>query len=562
MQKKIVYADDFVKDRMHAASGIQAAIHHARSIQADEVRFGEGTYNLDEWQRIETLSIAHDDGCGDIHEKDVHLLIEGMTGIALRGECLEDGSPGTIIAGSNNQKPDTLLPSILWATGSRHLTLRNLAFTRSPETASAGRVVAIHGSSLTVEVFEGLPIYDGMGAYCMNRFDLSDRSLQGASLTFGFGYDRRFKRTGERTLVLEDDNLSSILRVGDGVSWHQAGKTDFQLFFGECEDISLDNVRIFNSNSFALITEHCRNIRARRLVIKPDEGQLFTGSRDGWKIYRCSGKVELDECHFEGVRMDGQNVHSNFMVVEKMLSQRSLLCSCKYAPIPLESGSEMDFHDGTRIVRNLIGQWKIIGRYPVIHSRVDNETAGREVPGVSNFITMYEVSFKDEFEAFVSKGTLMTPSCWEPESYICRNTVFKNIAGAGQLLRCKDVHIEGCRYENMMNAGILMGAELDTHSEGGHAINIVIRGCEFDNCGFKPRYGRFGGACIAIKSQGFNDPHNRNVLIEGNLFKNSSIAVEVRDASDVLIRSNSYEEIRERYVIDSETTAGIRISDC
>jgi polygalacturonase len=139
--------------------------------------------------------------------------------------------------------------------------------------------------------------------------------------------------------------------------------------------------------------------------------------------------------------------------------------------------------------------------------------------------------------------------------------VFRNIAGAGQLLRCKDVHIEGCSYENMMNAGILMGAELDTHSEGGHAINIVIKDCRFDNCGFKPRYGRFGGACIAIKSQGFNDPHNRNVLIEGNLFRNSSIAVEVRDASDVLIRSNIYEGIRERYVIDSETTTDIRISD-
>lgn len=561
MQKKIVYADDFVKDRMHSASGIQAAVDHARSIQADELRFGEGTYNLDEWQRIETLSIAHDDGCGDIHEKDVHLLIEGMTGITLRGERLEDGSPGTILAGSNSRIPDTLLPSILWATGSGNLTLRDLAFTRSPETASAGRVVAIHGSILTIEVSEGLPIGDGMGAYCMNRFDLTDRSLQGASLTFGFGYDRRFIKTGERTLVLEDDDLSSILRVGDGVSWHQSGKTDFQLFFGECENIRLDNVRIYNSNSFALITEHCRNIRARRLVIKPDKGQLFTGSRDGWKIYRCSGKVELDECHFEGVRMDGQNVHSNFMVVEKLLSSKSLVCSCKYAPIPLEEGSEMEFHDGTRIVRNRIEEWKTTGRYPVVHSRRDSDTAGAEVPGATNYITMYEVSFECDLEAFVTKGTLLTPECWEPESYICRNTVFRNIAGAGQLLRCKDVHIEGCSYENMMNAGILMGAELDTHSEGGHAINIVIKDCRFDNCGFKPRYGRFGGACIAIKSQGFNDPHNRNVLIEGNLFRNSSIAVEVRDASDVLIRSNIYEGIRERYVIDSETTTDIRISD-
>ena len=562
MQKKIVYADDFVKDRMHAASGIQAAIDHARSIQADEVRFGEGTYQLDEWRTIETYSIAHDDGCGDIHEKDVHLLLEGMEGITLKGSCLEDGSPGTILAGSNNLIPDTLLPSILWISGSKNITIRNLAFARNPETASSGKVVAVHGSVLTVEVFKGLPCNDGMGAYCMNRFDLADKSLQGASLTIGFGFDKRFRKTGERLLTLEDDNLAAILRVGDGVSWHQTGKTDFQLFFGDCENIRLDNVRIFNSNSFAVLTEHCRTIRAHRLVLKPREGQLFTGSRDGWKIYRCSGKIMLDECHFEGVRMDGQNVHSNFMVVETILSSRSMLCSCKYAPIPLEAGSEMEFHDGTRIVQNRIENWQITGRYPVVHTKRDSETAGAEVPGVANYITMYEISFKDDFEPFVTKGTLMTPGCWEPESYSCKNTVFRNIAGAGQLLRCSDVHIEKCTYENIMNAGILLGAELDTHSEGGHAINIVIKGCKFDNCGFKPRYGRFGGACIAIKSQGFNDPHNRNVLIEGNTFRNSSIAVEVRDASDVNIRANSYEEIMERYVIDSATTSDIRISDC
>lgn len=561
MQKKIVNADDFVRDRMHSSSGLQEAINYAKSIKADELRLGEGTYYLDDHITIETYSIAHDDGCGDIHEKDVHLLLQGLDGIVITGACLEDGSPGTILAGYNSLKPDSLLPSIMWAVDSINLTIRNLAFTRSPETASAGKVIAVHGSEITVEVFEGLLCIDGMGAYCMNRFDLSDRSLQGASLTIGFGFDTRFAKTGDRTLVLEDEHLASILRVGDGISWHQTGKTDFQLFFGGCTNLKFQNIRICNSNSFAVLTENCKNISAHNLVIKPGKNQLFTGSRDGWKIYRCSGRIQLDECHFEGVRMDGQNVHSNFMVVEKLIAPKRMLCSCKYAPIPLEDGTEMEFHDGTRTVRNRILKWQVVGRNPVVHVKRDSDTAGAEVPGVSNYMTLYEVHFDDDFEAFVSKGTLMTPLCWEPESYICNNTVFRNIAGAGQLLRCGDVHIEKCTYENMMNAGILMGAELDTHSEGGHAVNIVIRGCRFDNCGFKPRYGRFGGACIAIKSQGFNDPYNRNIILEGNSFHRSSIAIEVRDASNVVMRSNIFEDIIERHVIDSSSTSDIRIED-
>lgn len=554
-----IHVDEFIKDNSDAAQGIREAIRYAKEHKKRELLFGEGTYNLTDAITIETVSIAHDDGCGDVHEKDCHLILEELKDFTLRGMVSEDGTPLTVLAGYNSQITQALLPAIIWAISCNNLTLKNIAFTRDPETASAGIVSAIEGDTILVDVFDGLPCYDNMGAYCMNRFDLQNKSLLGASLTFGFGFDTKFIREGERRLSLTDASIAKSVNVGDGISWHQAGKTDFQLFFGNCTNLILDNVRIYNTNSFAIITENCRNIIANRLVIKPRGNQLFTGSRDGWKVYRCSGDIHLDHCHIEGVRMDGQNMHSNFMIVQEVLSDHSVLCSCKYAPIPLTSEYKMEFYHGTKIYENEIEQWEFSGGFSTQSVQTEESTAGAAVVGSTNHTTLYKIQFKNPLHNFVQKGCLMTPLCWEPESYICKNSSFHNIAGAGHLLRCGEVMIEQCQYKNLMNAGILMGAEFDTHCEGGHAVNVKITDCLFDHCGFKPRYGEFGCGCIAIKSQGFEEPLNQHITIERNQFLNSKIALEIRDAQDVLMKENRFENIKHSYIIEEKSTKDIVI---
>nr|WP_171645461.1 hypothetical protein [Paenibacillus phytorum] len=94
-----------------------------------------------------------------------------------------------------------------------------------------------------------------------------------------------------------------------------------------------------------------------------------------------------------------------------------------------------------------------------------------------------------------------------------------------------------------MNPGILLGAELPTHAEGGHATNIQIEDCEFDHCGFHPRYGAEG--CIGIKSAGFE------------LFKNSVIGVHAIDADEVVVKNNRFENVDQPLVVRSGITGRI-----
>ena len=110
-------------------------------------------------------------------------------------------------------------------------------------------------------------------------------------------------------------------------------------------------------------------------------------------------------------------------------------------------------------------------------------------------------------------------------------------------MRISHLLIENCRYKNMMNAGIMLGAEFPTHHEGGNCEDAVIRDCEFDNCGFAARYGTVG--CIGVNSSGFSTAVNHNIRIENCEFKNSDVGVDLHCAYDVRIRNCRYENLGE-----------------
>lgn len=562
----MVHVDSFIADRKHAADGIRKAIEYARAAGESVVSFSAGDYFLTDTVRIETASIAHDDGCGDIHEKDCHIVLDGLDHLTFQGQVDADGKPATRLVGCHDQAIQAQIPSILWATNCPGLTLANLTFTRAPQTAFRGLIESVSDGKIRVNVTSSDDIPDVMGAYCMNRFDPAQNRLVGESLTIGFGYDRRFVKTGPHTAVLEDPDLAEKLSIGEGLSWHMSGLTDFLVFIGGCDGLSLTNIRVENTNSYAMMTENCEGIHAERVILAPADNLFFTGPRDGWKIYRCSGEIVVENSVFEGFRMDAQNIHSNFFILESLQDDQTAVFSCKYAPIPLKDGTTLRLRpEGMPEMYTDIQTWRFLPGKMVETRQAEDSSAGRAVVGKSNHITRYEVQFdrplNDQLRSVMTEGMLAEPLCWEPERYICRNNVFRNIAGAANLVRCRHVNIEGNLYENLMCAGVLIGAEFDTHCESSHGKDIRIAGNTFRNIGFKPRYGSYGCAAVAVKSQGFSAPVNEDIIIEDNRFEDCDLAIELWDASKVLIRNNRYTNIGRRLFADGLTTRKIQCEE-
>lgn len=503
------------------AARIRAAIQNAAETHADFVVFEPRRYHLYSTIIFATEGFEHDAGSASHDSKECHIVIQGTRNLTLLGALDEAGNPATVLAGYNDNEVHGYLPAILWCEDNIGLSIQNMAFTREPAYSSAGVVVAKDDTTIWVNVFEGNPCYDGMGCYCMNRFNPETKALTGESVTYGYGAGALWKLEGAGLLSLCSADVASKVSVGEHVSWHQGAQTDFQTYFARCDHLQLSNVRTLNANGFAMLTEACRHITADRVVFKPDGNRLFTAPRDAWKIFKCSGEIRIDRMQIEGVRMDGQNMHSNWLVLKQVADSREALFFCHHTFAKLEIGSTVELHHEEEIYRLQIAAW----------SHESKQDRGNH----------YRIRFEQPLPDTAKEGMLGSASCWEPDRYLCTNSTFTNIAGAGHLVRYDHVHILNCKYTNTMNPGILLGAELPVHAEGGHATDIVIKDCEFDNCGFFPRYGASG--CIGIKSAGFSGRFNTNILIMNNLMKNSEIGVHAVDAHHVHLIGNTFANI-------------------
>ncbi|MCM3627037.1 hypothetical protein M3194_06635 [Paenibacillus glycanilyticus] len=517
--ERSIYVKDFTDG--DDASRIRAAIERAIAAGAAKVVFEPGRYILQSTVIFETEGFEHDASSTEAGFKDCHIVVQGARGLTLQGAVDEQGEPATVLVGYNDGRIHGYLPSILWCEDCEELTLNSLAFTREPNFASAGVIIHKDDRHTVVEVFEGNRCEETMGAYCMNRFDPGTGALTGESVTYGYGTEKPWVRTGERQLTLEDADVASKVRVGEFLSWHQGARTDFQTYFARCNDLQLSNIRTLNANGFAMLAESCRGISAERVVFRPDGNKLFTAPRDAWKLFKCSGEIHISGMHIEGVRMDGQNMHSNWLELEQIVHKREAVFYCKYTFAPLITGSTVECHIGEDTFPLTVADWKHEAKRGLGH--------------------LYRIQFHEDLPVGTANGMLAAAACWEPDRYVCKDSSFINIAGAGHLVRYDHLYLLNNLYKNTMNPGVLLGAELPVHSEGGHATDIMIKDCEFDNCGFFPRYGAAG--CIGIKSAGFSGKYNKNIMIVNNVMRNSEIGVHCLDGDEVYVIRNTFDHV-------------------
>ena len=540
--EKTIYIKDYVTLPCEdAAPGIAKAIIDAKKCNAEKIEFEAGIYKLKTFTEFKTDQTAHDAGAELKSTKEIYVLFNELSNITICGKTDENGNPLTVLEGGNNLKLHDLLPSILWIDNGENIKVENFKFRRNPEFASAGEVVSVEDNTVTIKVFEGNPCYDGMGTHCMNKFT-PDGDLDGESLSYGPGLSGQvFKLVGNRLLSVTSERVASMVKIGDIVTFHQGAKTDFQCFFGNINNLTLKNLHTTNSNGFAHLAFNIHNLNIIDVKFKPEGNQYFTAPRDAFKLHKCSGNILVDGMYIEGVRMDGQNMHSNYIFPFEVISKDTIRLFTRYSYLPIFEGTDMEIYSGNDMTAVKIKKCVYEGPY---------EKDG--IPG-----QLFCVTFEEEIPYTVTEDTLFLASCWEPDLYTCKNSHFKNIAGAGHLSRIDHMRISDCTYKNMMNPGIMMGTEFPTHVEGGHVTDTVISGCTFDNCGKTARYDAVG--CISIKSAGLPGPNNKDITIENCTFKNSPIGIDINDAYNVTVKNCNFMDVEQKICTDFSTSEKICI---
>lgn len=490
-----------------------------------------GELTLKKTLSFRTKAISHDDGCGDVEEKEAHIFIKGRKNFTLKGS----GKGETVLLAHNDGMAQTLKPSVLWCEECDGLRIENLSFGFDSPTTFFGTVTGKEEDKILIK--PGHDDYPSvLPCYCMNRF--CNGALTGPSLTIGFGLDKTMKKRDDGLFVLEDKEIAGKVAIADNLSWHLSGLTDFLIYIGNMRNLTLNNIRVFDASGFGILTESVENIDADHVVIKPREGYQSV-SRDGWKIFRCSGNVSVTSSHFEGTRMDGQNVTTNYMVI-KDFSDNTVTAELKYAPTPLKEKTFVTFYGPKKKGRAQIKAWEIL-------SSEFRETKGeraygaaKAVSGKSNRYNTYSITL-DTIPSSINVGDTLVPDCLNVDEYHISDSVFKNIAGVANMVRAERALIERNTYENIMNSAVLIGAEWHTHCEGVNPSCVTVRDSFFINTGFVPRYGRRGSGAVAAVAEGFCDEKVIGcVTVEGSIFSSRENAYENFNAEKFEFNNNRY----------------------
>lgn len=522
--EKCVNVADFgavPNDDICDAAAIQKAFDYAKKNGVHTIVFEEGDYFLKE--RIHNQSKFEDS------RFRAHILISDFPGLQIIGATDKDGRPLTRLVRHNPCTNQTNLGGHMQIDGCNGLLIKNLEFDNTPQYASAGKVTRINGDSLFVEVLEGLPMVDGMAAYCMNAWDLDSRELKHQpSLTFGTKKEIDSKNaywqtnnTLSREMFLKSPQIASECEVGDALSWHFGALTFFQLSINTCDDTVLENISMPNIAGFGIQTAGCKNVTARGIEFRSRNNQLAVGPRDAFKINMCDGIVDIDNMYIEGVRWDGQNVHGAFWVFHEKLSDYSFRASKKYYTIrPIEDDS-VSFWTGGREDRNYLRNMKI------------------EKQGDNRVTAVFEVS--EPLPDLISDKTLIAFDRWDCDDYILRNSTFRNIAGCASIIKNKKVTLINNDYENIMYPALVLGGEIQHHYEGTFPRNVEVRGCRFARSGWVSRLNTKG--LVGIGNSGYDEKVIGEVLFENCLFEDSEIGIDVRFTNKVTVENCTFSRV-------------------
>lgn len=517
-------------------AAITRAIASVQEKPGSVIVFDAGVYNLKEesaTRRNNNLAMIH---------------LTNLEGITLRGATTADGEPATVLEMNLELDNDITGATHIDIRRCRNIRIENIVLDHLPRFATAAEIIAVDRNAdiIEIEVFPDMPHFDGMMSYSANNWDLETRLLiRGPALTIGLnqGAFRTWRKVAgqERRYRIARSGFSNHVSTGEGISFH------FNLISGDartvdiygCEDIAFENIHMHSTIGMSVGAGDNRNLTFRRFHIKPEGNSLAVGPRDGFHINRSTGRLLMEDVVVKGVRWDPIVSYTQSRKVTERTGESSVR-----VPTP---GLANLMRPGTEVVF-----W--VGEVP--HHAVVRETGGDRI-----------VTFTEPLPPSVVAGTHFTPEAWRWDEAIIRNSLVEANYGTAVVYQNANLLLENNVFRNNSYSNIGLGPT--SGGAGFFAWNVVIRNNLFEQSTWDEKYrntvsAHRGTITMFQNHPDFvNQPYNRNILIENNVFRDLDVgthaaAVHVKNARDVTLRRNRYENVNNRVIIDPGSTHNIR----
>jgi hypothetical protein len=501
-------------DTLDDAAGIQAALNYAKAHDIKRVEFAAGTYLLNV---ISNKSL------------NAYFGLENFTGLQLAG-TMKNGLPVTWLVKHNPQLNQAILPSHARFDNCDSLLISGFVFDNTPQYATAGTVVEKGAGYVSVEIYNGLPAVDGMACYTANIWDTATKNLkQLPSLSFSVDvakenlYWQHSTVGGKHYMRMNNTRFASSLKKGDGLSWHFGAPTMFQLAIYSCDNLELNDLLTVNIAGWGIMTSGCNNIKSKRVRFVANGKQLAVGPRDAWKIHHCNGDVVVDSMEVNGVRWDGQNVHSPFFIVKEKLTNNTFRVYKRFGNTTSFINDTIRFWHDSIQEKRLVTDWQFV------------QQADDGIYGV--------VSIRGRIPAFVTDGTLATMDALDIDHYTLKNSTFRNIAGCASVIKTSKGLISNCSFDHIMYPAIVFGVET---AEATFPQDILVDSCSFNASGWVARSGTKGlvgigsGAYKRIKGTG-------SISFNNCTFSNAEVGIDASYLKKVEVKNSVFTNVQKPY---------------
>ena len=411
---------------------------------------------------------------------------------------------------------------------SRCITLRNLSFNFVRPFHSEGKVLAITPESVDVEFSEEFPfvIRNGVLVFTGPKPQSEAKTtVSSGEVIYPYGSILAFDAEKREPAYMAKD----FYGIGAGVTAKEIGKRQVRLFlakvsaepghvlvFGpprlnpgivieDSSGVRLEDVSIYNCGGMGVIAQRSEDVFLRRTRVVPPEGgrRVVSITADATHFVNMKGRIELEDCVFEGQKDDATNVHGLYARITRKIASDEIEVKLVH---PQQAG--VDFiKPGTRLELTQGPTLELFG-YAVV----------KEVRRLNKEFTVVKTE-KSLPEGLV-EGDAVADADANTAEVLIKNCIIGKNRARGILLGSRGkMVVEGNTFHTP-GAAILFEGDARFWFEQAGVRDVVIRGNTFDNC----NYGVWGNSTIQVgtgmaKEARKTSGYNKNIVIEDNLFR-------------------------------------------
>ncbi len=275
-----------------------------------------------------------------------------------------------------------------------------------------------------------------------------------------------------------------------------------------CENVTLENLRIMSMNCFGILAQNSKNIEYRNLDCTPKAGRTVVSDADFFHFSGCSGKVVVKNCKAKGAHDDIINIHGTHLkIIEINRKNNSVIVRYSHPESrgfnPYVNGDNIEFVCGNTL-------------QPYFKTKV------------ADVDQLSDTDFKICVEAL---------PCIEPkENDVIENTtrtaelvveenVFEQIPSRAILCTTrKDVTIKNNIFRNMGGPVLCVADDANFWFESGRGGNIYFENNTVINCGAR----ELDKGCDVIRyepvimDKNSRIPVHKKLVVKNNNFTNTN----------------------------------------